>query len=138
VRYNRLIDIFLGLTAYSLQNHLRTFVKGMGQVEIDEIYLGIDRHGRQYVLPVQAKGGRDKLAVVQTRQDMRCCAEKYPSLVCRPISAQFMKDKTIALFELTLQDDEVKVVEERQYRLVPAEQITPEELRAYSERAGPR
>jgi len=27
VRYNRLIDLFLGLTAYSLQNHLRTTVK---------------------------------------------------------------------------------------------------------------
>jgi len=24
VRYNRLIDLFLGITAYSLQNHLRT------------------------------------------------------------------------------------------------------------------
>jgi len=40
VRYNRLIDIFLGLTTYSLQNHLRTQVKGMGQIEIDEIYVG--------------------------------------------------------------------------------------------------
>src|SRR5690606_20986983 len=34
VRYNRLIDIFLGLTCYSLQNHLRTTVKGIGQIEI--------------------------------------------------------------------------------------------------------
>ena len=39
VRYNRLVDIFLGLTTYSLQNHLRTHVKGMGQIEIDEIYV---------------------------------------------------------------------------------------------------
>lgn len=30
VRYNRLIDTFLGLTTYSLQNHLRTTVKGIG------------------------------------------------------------------------------------------------------------
>ena len=28
VRYNRLIDTFLGLTTYSLQNHLRTTVEG--------------------------------------------------------------------------------------------------------------
>jgi hypothetical protein len=27
VRYNRLIDIFLGIASYSLQNHLQTFVK---------------------------------------------------------------------------------------------------------------
>ncbi len=33
IRYNRLIDIFLGIACYSLQNHLRTTVPGMGQVE---------------------------------------------------------------------------------------------------------
>lgn len=67
VRYNRLIDIFLGLASYSLQNHLRTTVRGVGQIEIDEIYVGIDRQGRQYVMPVQAKGGNDQLSVVQTK-----------------------------------------------------------------------
>ena len=45
VRYNRLIDIFLGVTCYSLQNHLRTTVTGIGQVETDEIYVGIDKAG---------------------------------------------------------------------------------------------
>jgi hypothetical protein len=34
VRYNRLIDIFTGVTCYSLQNHLRTTVAAMGQVEL--------------------------------------------------------------------------------------------------------
>jgi hypothetical protein len=56
VRYNRLIDIFLGLTTYSLQNHLRTSVKGVGQIEIDELYIGLDKYGCHYVIPVQAKG----------------------------------------------------------------------------------
>jgi hypothetical protein len=32
VRYNRLVDIFSGVTCYSLQNHLRTAVPEMGQV----------------------------------------------------------------------------------------------------------
>jgi hypothetical protein len=74
VRYNRLIDIFLGITTYSLQNHLRTTVKEIGQIEIDEIYVGIDKYGRQFVIPVQAKGGSDKHGVVQTQQDIACCA----------------------------------------------------------------
>ena len=100
LRYNRLIDIFLGIAAYSLQNHLRTTVSSIGQVEIDEIYVAVDRHGRQFVLPVQAKGGSDQLSVVQTKQDIACCAEKYPNLICRSISAQFMADNLIALFEL--------------------------------------
>jgi len=57
---HRLIDIFLGLTTYSLQNHLRTTVKGIGQIEIDELYFGIDREGCHHAIPVQAKGETDK------------------------------------------------------------------------------
>ena len=135
LRYNRLIDIFLGLAAYSLQNHLRTTVSSIGQVEIDEIYVAVDRHGRQFVLPVQAKGGSDQLSVVQTKQDIACCAEKYPNLICRAISAQFMEDDLIALFELMVVNDDVKVVEERHYRLAPFDQIDESDLRSYSQRS---
>ena len=136
VRYNRLIDIFLGVTTYSLQNHLRTTVKGIGQIEIDEIYVGVNKNGQQFVIPVQAKGGSDQLAVIQTQQDLACCAEKFPALTCRAISAQFMNDEanTIAIFELTLEKDEVKVVEERHYCLVPADSITAADLRSYAGR----
>ncbi len=131
VRYNRLIDIFLGITTYSLQNHLRTTVTNIGQIEIDEIYVGINRNGIHFVIPVQAKTGSDQLGVVQTRQDIACCREKFPQLICRPISAQFMANNTIALFELTLEDDDIKVVEEKHYRLVPAAEISSEELISY-------
>lgn len=44
-----------------------------------------------------------QLATVQTKQDLACCAEKFPSLKCRPISAQFMRADRIGLFELTLE-----------------------------------
>ncbi|MCY1440692.1 hypothetical protein D9M71_569760 [compost metagenome] len=132
VRYNRLIDIFLGITAYSLQNHLRTNLKEIGQIEIDEMYVGIDRHGRQFVVPVQAKGGKDKHGVVQTNQDITYCQKKFPTLVCRAVSAQFMSNDRIAMFELTVQDGHVKVVEERHYLLVPAKSITAEDLHLYN------
>lgn len=131
VRYNRLVDIFLGATAYSLQNHLRTTVAGLGQVEIDEIYVAIDSRGRQYVIPVQAKGGNDKLSSVQTKQDIACCREKFPHLICRAISAQFISRDLIALFALSASGSDVKIVEERHYRLVPAEQISEADLREY-------
>jgi hypothetical protein len=135
VRYNRLIDVFLGLTAYSLQNHLRTTVKGMGQIEIDEVYVGIDRHGCQYIIPVQAKGGTDRLSTVQAKQDIACCAEKFPELVCRAISAQFMDDSHIALFELCLDEAGlVRTVEERHYKLVPADQISAADRESYRRR----
>lgn len=131
IRYSRLIDIFLSLTTYSLQNHLRTTVKTVGQIEIDEIYVGIDERGRHFVMPVQAKGGNDQLSVVQTYQDIKCCAEKYPNLICRAISAQFMEDDLIALFELTVQDDQIKVVQERHYKLVAGVSITESDLLHY-------
>lgn len=135
VRYNRLIDVFLGITTYSLQNHLRTTVKEIGQIEIDEIYVGVDKYGRQFVIPVQAKGGTDKHGVVQTQQDIACCAEKFPTLICRAISAQFMNDDKIALFELTVEKGDVKVIEERHYQLVSASSISASDLKAYGNRA---
>lgn len=131
VRYNRLIDTFLGLTTYSLQNHLRTTVKGIGQIEIDELYVGIDKRGCHYVIPVQAKGGKDQIGIVQVTQDIRFVEEKFIGMRCRAIAAQFMSDDVVALFELTLQDDEVKVVEERHYRLVPAKQLDQGAIRDY-------
>ncbi|MGA1999987.1 MAG: hypothetical protein ABSG52_08335 [Terriglobales bacterium] len=134
VRYNRLIDIFLGITTYSLQNHMRTTVSGMGQIEIDEIYVGVNRNGQQFVIPVQAKGGTDQLAAIQTLQDIACCAEKFPNLTCRPISAQFATDETIVLFELAKDDDVIKVVEEKHYKLVPADSIQASDLKQYAKR----
>lgn len=131
VRYNRLIDIFLSVTANSLQNHLRTTVKGIGQIEIDEIYVAVNRHGQQFVIPVQAKGGNDKHGVVQTSQDIICCEQKFPDLMCRAVSAQFMDDDLIAMFELVMQDDEVRVVQEKHYRLVPASNISKADLELY-------
>ena len=138
VRYNRLIDIFLGIAAYSMQSHLRTSVKEIGQIEIDEVYVGVDRSGRHFIVPVQAKGGSDKLSPVQTKQDIACCAEKFPHLICRAISAQFITDERIALLELTVENGVVKVVDERHYRLVPADQISADELVSYRERKPPQ
>ena len=132
VRYNRLIDTFLGLTTYSLQNHLRTAVKGVGQIEIDELYVGIDKRGRHYVIPVQAKGGNDRIGTVQAAQDIRFVQEWFAGMRCRAIAAQFMDEEVVALFELTEQRGEIRVVEERHYRLVPAKELDREAIRDYS------
>jgi hypothetical protein len=131
VRYNRLIDIFLGIATYSLQNHLRTTVGGIGQIEIDEIYVGVNRHGTHFVVPVQAKAGNDQIGVVQTKQDISCCAEKFPALICRSVSVQFLDTNTIAMFELVLENENIRVVDEKHYQLVSRENINDEDLRRY-------
>lgn len=134
LRYNRLVDIFTGVACYSLQNHLRTSVQGLGQVETDEIYVGVDRRGAHYVFPVQAKGGKDSLSVVQIEQDLAMCAAKFPRLICRPIAAQFMETNLIALFELEEGTEGVVISHERHYRLVPADELSDGDLRAYQQR----
>ena len=131
VRYNRLIDTFLGLTTYSLQNHLRTTVRNIGQIEIDELYVGLDRFGCHFMIPVQAKGGKDQISIVQTTQDIRFVEDRFPGMRCRAVSAQFLAARIIALFELTLQDGEVRVADERHYRLVPAGDLDPKAIRSY-------
>ena len=131
IRYNRLVDTFMGITASSMQNHLRTTVLGMGQIEIDELYVGVNRFGAQFVVPVQAKRLSDKVGATQALQDMACCAEKFPGLVCRPVAAQFMDDQVIAMLELADDEGEVQLVEEKHYRLVPAADIKKADLEAY-------
>jgi hypothetical protein len=131
LRYNRLVDVFLGTTAFSLQSHLRTTVKGVGQIEIDELYVAVDKKGRHYIVPLQAKGGRDKLSVVQTQQDLSWAGQRFPELICRPISAQFMEGGVIALFELVREDGSIKILEERHYRLVSNKDLTSQDLDSY-------
>jgi hypothetical protein len=135
VRYNRLVDIFLGITVYSLQNHLRTRIDNYGQIEIDELYVGLDTAGTQYIVPVQAKGGRDKLGVIQTIQDITYCQvnQKYSACVARAVSAQFIgrNREIIAMFELIFDGNDVSIVRERHYSLVPASEIGKADLDVY-------
>lgn len=135
VRFNRLIDIFTGLTCYSLQNHLRTTIPEMGQVETDEIYIGIDKRGVHYIIPVQAKGGSDKLGIVQIEQDFAIGTTKFPSLICKPIAAQFMTNGAIELFEFESSDIGISIVSEKHYRLVSTNELTNDEIEVYKTRA---
>lgn len=131
VRYNRLVDIFLGVTAYSLQSHLRTKVPNIGQIEIDEVYVGVNKQGAQFIIPVQAKGGGDKQGIVQVMQDAEFCKHVFPELVPRLIAAQFIADDHIAMLELVASNKGAKVRNEQHYKLVPADRITAADLKSY-------
>jgi hypothetical protein len=135
IRYNRLIDIFTGVTCYSLQNHLRTTAPGIGQVETDEVYIGIDKRGVHYVFPIQAKSGSGKIGIIQVKQDLAVCAAKLPNLICRPIAAQFARRDVIALLEFEQTEEGVQLSSEKHYQLVRPEDLTPDELQLYQHRS---
>ena len=128
MRYNRLIDTFIGITCYSLQNHLRTALRGIGQVETDELYVGVDAKGFQYVIPVQVKDRSDELNIVQIEQDFALCASKFPKLVCRPVAAQLMHNDVVALFAFEKVDGEIKIFMERHYKLVKTKKCSYSDL----------
>lgn len=134
IRYNRLVDIFTGVTTYPLQSHWRTFVKEFGQIETDEVYVGIDKRGAQYVFPVQAKDNSDTLHVVQVAQDFEACKVNFPGLICRPIGAQFMDENLIALFQFEGRGTNFSVAKEAHYRLVPPADLSIDDLASYRQR----
>ena len=41
---------------------------------------------------------------MQIEQDFAVCARKFPTLLCRPVAAQFMPDGVIALFDFEQSD----------------------------------
>ena len=123
LRYNRIVDIFLGITCYSLQSHLKTSIKGLGSMETDELYIGIDKEGRNYVIPVEAKGGNDKIGRVQIDQDFALCDEKFSELICIPVAAQFLGNDRIALFRFTRKNGETLISEEKHYQLIHKDSV---------------
>lgn len=107
----------------------------MGQIETDEIYIGVDQRGAHYVFPVQAKGGGDQLGIVQIEQDFALCAVKFSQLICIPLAAQFIEGNLISLFAFENSESGVAITDERHYRLVPSELMTEEDLINYRTRA---
>jgi len=137
-RYNRLIDVFTGLACYSIQNHLRTTVTDIGQVEVDEIYVGINSRGTHFVLPCQAKSPGDSFGIAQVMQDIALCNERYPMAICRPIALQFTAEERVALLELAVKEEGdvlmLNVVDQKTYQLVPRADISTAELSILKER----
>ena len=131
-RYNRLIDVFLGLTCYSIQNHLRTTVTNVGQIEVDEIYLGVNKRGAHFVIPCQAKSPGDRFGIAQVVQDIMLCKQKYPQAICRPIAMQFQGENDVAIIELSVTSDgdllRLNVVDEKHYRLSQQSEVPLAEI----------
>lgn len=133
LRYNRLLDVFLGITCYPLQNHLRTSIKNKGQVEIDDLYVGLNSGGKQYVVPIEAKSAKDHLSKTQIQQGIDFARERYPNLILRPVGIQELEDGSLILIEFTStrsHPDEIKIVEMRRYKLAPMSEVPLDELQS--------
>ena len=134
VHYDRLLHIFLQTICYHLQNHWRTSVKNKGQCEIDDLYVGLNINGKQFVVPVEAKCATESLSKTQIVQMIDFARERYPKLIMRPVGVQEMKDGSIVLLEFlpAAHPDEIKIKEMRRYKLVPMSEIPLDKQQADS------
>lgn len=127
IRYNRLVDRFIEFPCYHLQSHLITQIRGIGQIETDDVYIGTDKTGSVCVLPVQAKGPNERLARTQIENDFALCRSRFPELSARPVAAQLLDRSTIAMLEFSKMDSRLSIVREAHYRLVHLrEAVDPE------------
>lgn len=116
IRYNRLVDRFLGLPAYSIGSWSGKI--GKERFEIDDLYVANNRRGQQLIVPVQARDGKNRHDKIHTMQDIAWCQAKLPQSICFPILVQTMNPSRIVFLSLCEVNGEVKVSEERHYELV--------------------
>jgi len=126
IRYNRLLDLFLEKVAYHLQGHFRTAVLEGSQIEIDELYVGVDKQGDWYIIPVEAKGAREpeEISLYQLENMVIFAGERYPELQAVPVVAKQMPDRSIVLLRMTAERDfeRMAICDCRRYRLVQVEE----------------
>jgi hypothetical protein len=122
VLYNRLIDIFTGLTCFHIQNHYRGFVEGMGEVELDPLYVGIDKTGKLYILPIEAKSQAENEMIgrVQISQMAKLVRQDFADLDRRILAIKYLKDGTIVIIEFDdqVEPDDFKIVSVSRFRLI--------------------
>jgi hypothetical protein len=143
--YGKLIDIFLGVSAYRFQSHLRTTVQHFGgaQIEIDEVYVATEKSGAHFIIPVQAKGEspKERISCIQLIQDWFWCKERFPYAVPRVLAAKLLRRRVvkgygnvidIALVEASVSRNyNVSIKRQQVFSLVPAASIGPAILKGY-------
>lgn len=121
VRYNRLVDVFTEITCFHLQSHIRTTIEG-GQIEVDDLYVGLDQNGKAYILPLEAKSPeeKDRLNWIQVSNLVKYAKLKFPDLTCRPIAAKPVDRNTIYLIEFEDKTDfeEIGIKNIKLYKLI--------------------
>jgi len=122
VLYNRLVDIFMGLTCFHIQNHYRSFVADMGEVELDALYVGVDKNGTLFVIPVEAKSRAESEMIgrVQIAQMAKLVRQDFAELRRRILAVKVLADGTIAMVEFDdhAEPDDLGIVSVSRFRLI--------------------
>ncbi len=101
---------------------MRNSITNRGKIEIDDLYIGVDRNGTKYIIPLAAKSAseRDKLGWVQVSNLVRFARQFFPKLICKPVAAKPIDRDRIYLIKFTdeINYEEITIPEIKLYKLI--------------------
>ncbi len=122
IGYMDLISVFMGTKSYRLQGHLRTTGSFGQQVEADDIWV-VEEGGSRTILPVEAKGPRERLGRQQMISTLDAVLGKIPGLPAVPLAVQLEPSGCLAViaFAYTKRGKVISIEPKRfvRYRPVP-------------------
>ena len=127
ILYNRLVDIFTGLACFHIQNHYRSSVSGLGEVELDALYVGVDKAGDLFVLPIEAKSQAENELIgrIQISQMVRLVRQDFGDLHRRILAVKALSDGTIAMIEFSDHDepDSIGIVSVSRFSMIRRDRV---------------
>ena len=88
MRYLDIVTDFIGAKCYHLQGHLRTSGALGQQVEADDVWVADFGKGKRTILPIEAKGPRERLGLHQMMSTVDAVLAKIPHFPVVPLGAQ--------------------------------------------------
>jgi hypothetical protein len=130
IRYLDIVTAFMGVRAYHLQGHLRTSGSLGQQVEADDVWVGVKPDKSRMILPVEAKGPRERIGRHQMMSTIDAVLKKITGFPVVPLAAQLEESGLLVLIEFAFQLADrtiasVAPIRFKRYRLKPKLPLWP-------------
>lgn len=122
LRYNDMFSRFLGFRVYHLKSHVRQSVRGVGQAEVDDVHVAVERGYNEAltIVPVEAKAQHDPVVRSQVMTLAKYAEHVFPGHPIRPLTVKLLDTGEVLFmeFNVTKVPDDLRIVRHAFYRLV--------------------
>ena len=126
IHYCDLLSHFTGLKIYRLKSHVRKSIVNIGQVEVDEVDIGIglDSLETPIIFPIEAKSASDPLNWTQIANQVNFSKQLFLNYVIRPIGIKVGYDSLLHIIEFTpeMEANKIKIKNSATYNLILSEE----------------
>jgi hypothetical protein len=130
IRYMDLVSDFIGTKAYHLQGHLRTSGGFGQQVEADDVWIARYPNRSRTVLPIEAKGPRERIGRHQMMSTIDAVLKKIPGFPVIPLAVQLEESGLVIMIQFVFQMIEERITsinptKFKRYRFAPKLPLWP-------------